>query len=62
LLQAGVEAELMRLLAGGALGPGLRAGGVRFAAPAENITLGNHDTPDSLGRKIARAVYRGISR
>jgi hypothetical protein len=61
-LQAGIEAELARLLAAGALGPGLRAGGLRLATPAEDIALSNGDTPNSLGRKIGRAVYRGISR
>ena len=61
-VQAGVEAELTRLLATGAVAPGLRTGGARASVPSEDIHLTGDETPATLGRQIGRAVYGGISR
>lgn len=62
LVQAALEAELTRLLAAGALAPGLRAGGARPSVPSEEIDLTGDATPATLGQRIGEAVYGGISR
>jgi len=59
-LQAAVEAELTRLLLAGGLAAELRTGGTRHRVPAGVLELREDDGPDMLGKKIARAVYRGI--
>lgn len=60
LLQASVEAELARLLAGGGLASQLTGGGALpcIACPALQLNGGN--APAELGRRIAGAVYGGI--
>lgn len=59
-LQAAFEAELARLLANGALAFDLQTGGLRKQVPAGVLELKAGESPDTLGKKLARAVYRGI--
>lgn len=56
-VQAAVEAELARLMAGRA--PTLSGGSTpRVSAPS--ISLSGNDTPGGVGRQIARSVAGGI--
>ena len=62
LLQAAVEAELIRLLSTGGMSPQL-TGGValpRVASPA--IQLNAAAGPAEIGRQIAGSVYGGIGK
>lgn len=61
LVQAAVEAELSRLLAKGGLGPELASGGAVPSVPAGSISL-ERGTPARIGRQIAGAVWKGMSR
>lgn len=61
-VQAAVETELTRLLADGALGPGLFAGGARPSVASEDIHLTGNETPATLGRQIGQTVYGGMTR
>ena len=60
-VQVALEAELSRLLAQRALGPGLSAGGAVPSVPAGNIGL-NGGSPAQIGKQIASSVYRGMTR
>ena len=60
LLQAAVEAELVRLLTAEGLGAGLRSGGVVPRVPGGTIQLSSESNPTQLGQQIAQAVYGGI--
>jgi len=62
LVRASIEAELTRLLAAGAEAPGLRSGRALASAPVEPIRLVDGDAAATVGRKIARAVYGGMTR
>ena len=60
LVQAAVEAELARLLAGDGLTAQLQRGGALRNIPAGNIQLSSDGNPHALGQQIAHAVYQGI--
>jgi hypothetical protein len=62
LLQASVEAELGRLLATNGLAPRLRTGGTLPHVDAGTIDMPHNHDPTTLGRQIARALYRGFGR
>ncbi|HEX6372417.1 MAG TPA: hypothetical protein VF006_26085 [Longimicrobium sp.] len=59
LVRAALEAELVRLLGEGGIGPDYASGGAapRLRAPAVVDAAAD---PASLGRQIANAVYGGI--
>jgi hypothetical protein len=58
-VQAAVEGELARLLAGNT--PSLSGGATpRVSAPA--VALGGNDSPAQVGRQIARSVYGGLGK
>jgi hypothetical protein len=59
-LQAAFEAELARLLANGELAFDLQTGGLRKQVPAGVLELKADETIDTLGKKLAQAIYRGI--
>lgn len=61
-VQAVVEAELARLLAGGGLAPAWQSGGATPRVVAGDIQLPGQQNPTHVGRQIAGAVYRGIGR
>jgi len=60
LVQAAVEAELVRLLAADGLSPDLMTGGAMSHAPGGSIQLTSDGNPHTLGQQIAQAVYGGI--
>ncbi len=60
LVQAAVEAELVRLLAADGLAANLLAGGALSHVQAGGIQLTGEGNPSQLGQQIARAVYGGI--
>lgn len=59
LVQAAVEAELARLIAGGTRPP---SGGATARVTAPSISLVHHSTPDQIGQQIARSVHGGIGK
>lgn len=59
-LQAAFEAELSRLLTNGELAFDLRSSGLLKQLPASVLELNGDESPDTLGKKLARAIYRGI--
>jgi hypothetical protein len=59
-VRAAVEAELARLLAAGGLGRELVAGAAMARAPAPQISIGQGERPDAIGRAVARSVHAGI--
>ncbi len=60
LVQAAVEAELVRLLMADGLAPRLQAGGVMPYVPGGGIQVTGDGDPQRLGQQIAQAVYGGI--
>jgi len=60
LLQAGVTAELTRLLTDGGLAPSLAQGIALPRLSTGGIQLNGGDDPTQLGQQIARSVYGGI--
>ena len=62
VLQAAVEAELGRLLAGGGVSPALQATGARSSVAGGAMTWSATHTPARRGQEIARAVYQGLGR
>ncbi|HEX8921737.1 MAG TPA: hypothetical protein VF766_09680 [Pyrinomonadaceae bacterium] len=62
LLQATVQAELIRLLTTGGLSSELAAGGAVPSVQGKAIELGNNVGPIDLGRQIAGSVYAGIGK
>lgn len=60
IMQAAFEAELVQLLTTGELSFDLQTGGVRNKVPAGVLALKADDTPATLGKKLARAIYEGI--
>jgi len=60
LLQAAVEAELVRLLAADGLTPNLQVGSALPYVPGGSIHLASDGNPKTLGQQIAQAVYGGI--
>jgi hypothetical protein len=60
LVQAAVEAELVRLLAADGLSPDLMTGGAMSHAPGGSIQLTSDGNPYTLGQLIAQAVFGGI--
>lgn len=59
-LQAAFETELARLLANGELAFDLRSSGVLKHVSADVLELKGDESPDTLGKKLAHAIYRGI--
>ena len=59
-LQAAFEAELTRLIMNGELAFDLRTGGMRKQLPAGVLALNADEAVETLGKKLAQAVYRGI--
>jgi hypothetical protein len=59
-LQTAFEAELARLLANGQLAFDLQTGGLLKQVPAGVLELKADESIDTLGKKLARAIYRGI--
>ena len=62
LVQAAIETEMARLLAGGGLAAELHSGGALPSMPAGSIQLTREIHPTHLGQQIAQAVYKGIGR
>jgi hypothetical protein len=62
LLQAAVEAELIRLLASSGLSDALRSGGALYNVRTAGIQLASDGSPAQLGEQIAGAVYGGIGK
>ncbi len=60
LVQASVEAELVRLLAADGLASSLQTGGAVRSIPGGSIQLANNNNPNTLGQQIAQAIYSGI--
>ena len=60
LLQAAVEAELMRLLAEGGLAEGLAGGIMVPSLQGGVLQLGGASDPAALGVQIAQSVYGSI--
>ena len=60
MLQAAVEAELVRLLSVDGLAPHLLTGGAIPRMSGGGIQPSSDGNPNSLGQQIARAVYGGI--
>ncbi len=60
LVQAAIEAELVRLLAADGLTPILQAGGAMPYVPGGSLQLASDGNPHTLGKQIAQAVYGGI--
>lgn len=61
LLQAGVEAELARLLSGGGLASSLTDDSNLSRLITQGFELSGNKTPARLGRQIAQSVYGGIA-
>jgi len=59
-LKAALEAELARLLSTGGLSVDLQTHGVWPRLSCGDLHLSDTDEPGQLGKRIARAVYRGI--
>ena len=59
-LQAGVTAELSRLLTEGGLQPGLTAGGAMAFARGNDLQMATGGDPDQMGKQIAQSIYSGI--
>jgi hypothetical protein len=59
LLRGAVERELTRLVAAGGLS-GAGRGGAVARADAGEIHFQRRDKADAIGKRIARATYRGI--
>lgn len=60
LVQAAVEAELVRLLTENGLGAELAAGGAVPRVRASAIQLAAGSSPAEVGAQIAHSVYHGI--
>ncbi|MDQ6704786.1 MAG: hypothetical protein M3Z85_02345 [Acidobacteriota bacterium] len=59
-IRAAVEAELTRLLTARGIAPGLTQGGAFARAPGGSIPLTPEGKPETLGTRIAQAVYGGL--
>lgn len=59
-VQAAVEVELARLLLASGLALDLQTGGTQHRVPGGVLELKGDDEPGVLGKKIARAIYKGI--
>jgi len=59
-LQAGVTAELTRLLTEGGLQPGLTAGSAMAFARGNDLQMATDENPTQIGKQIAQSVYSGI--
>ncbi|MGD8405174.1 MAG: hypothetical protein PVJ21_16040 [Anaerolineales bacterium] len=59
-LQAGVTAELTRLLIEGGLQSGLAAGGAMAFAHGNEFQMASDENPTQIGKQIAQSVYSGI--
>jgi hypothetical protein len=62
LLQAAIEAELVRLLTGGGLAAALGAGGAMPRIALPSIELAQGEPAGAVGARIAGAVYAGVGR
>jgi len=60
LIQAAVEAELMRLLAAHGLNQELRTGGAFPSLSTKGLRFTNGAGAEEIGAQIARTVYGGI--
>jgi hypothetical protein len=61
-VKAAVQSELSRLLVADGLATDLRTGGDLKGVPAPTFRMERVASPRSLGRQIARSVYRGIGK
>jgi len=59
-VQVALEEELARLIAADGLGIDLQTSGVLSRISGGEIQLEDDEEPELLGKRIARAVYRGI--
>ena len=59
-LQAAFEAELTQLIMNGELAFDLQTGGIRKQLPAGVLALDADEPVETLGKKLAQAVYRRI--
>jgi hypothetical protein len=59
-VRAAVEGELAWLLAAGGLSRELAAGGAVARVPTPQISFGQGERPDAIGRAVARSVHAGI--
>ena len=59
-LQAAIEEELARLLANGSLAVDLQTPGMLPRLSGGTLELTGNEEPHLLGKRIARAIYRGI--
>lgn len=62
LLQAAIEAELVRLLSAGGVHSGFQAGMALPSIRAGDIQLAEGSDPDGVGQQIAGALYGGIGK
>lgn len=60
VLQAAFEAELTQLIMNGELNFDLQTGGIRKQLPAGVLALNADEPVETLGKKLAQAIYRGI--
>jgi len=61
-LRSEVAAELSSLLTAAPLSPALRSSAYRAAAAPADLSGGRGPRPQTLGRQIGLAVFRGVSR
>jgi hypothetical protein len=61
-LQAGVEAELIRMLTEGGLAPSVAQGTNLSRVSTNGIQLTDGNSPMQLGQQIAQSVYGGIGK
>jgi hypothetical protein len=59
-VQSALEEELARLIAADGLGVDLQTSGVLSRVSGGEIQLVDDEEPELLGKRIARAVYKGI--
>lgn len=62
LVQASIEAEMVRLLSTEGVAPSLLSGGSLHAQRADSISVTRDTTPAELGTQIAQAVYGGLGK
>jgi hypothetical protein len=60
VMQAAFEAELTQLIMNGELSFDLQTGGIRKQLPAGVLVLNADEPVETLGKKLAQAVYKGI--
>ena len=62
LVQAAVEAELVRLLIQEGIAPSLQSGGTLPSVRADAMQTTAQSSPVQMGQAIAQSMYRGIGK